>query len=122
MRFLLDMNISPEVAEWLRASGHGAVHVREARLASALDVDLFALAAQEGRVVVTFDLDFGEIIAASGEHRVSVVLFRTRSARKASLVERLRQVLPATVETLAAGAVVVIEDARHRIRRLPIGQ
>lgn len=122
MRFLVDMNIAPGVAEWLRASGHDAAHVREQGLASAPDPDLFSMAAREDRIVVTFDLGFGEIIAASGERRVSVVLFRTRSVRKAYLIERLRQVLPAAEETLAGGAVVVVEDARHRIRRLPVGK
>ena len=66
MRFLLDMNLPPAMAGWLRAEGHDAVHVREIGLAGVPDHQVFARAAEDGRIVVTFDLDFGEIVAFSG--------------------------------------------------------
>jgi predicted nuclease of predicted toxin-antitoxin system len=52
MRFLLDMNLPPAVAEWLRSQGHNAVHIREIGLAHLPDHEVFACAAEEGRIVV----------------------------------------------------------------------
>ena len=63
MRFLADAGISPRTVEFLRRDGHEVAHVRERGLQRAPDRELVRVAHTEGRVVLTFDLDFGEILA-----------------------------------------------------------
>ena len=121
MRLLLDMNLPPAMAEWLRAEGHDAVHVREIGLADSPDHSVFARAAEDARIVVTFDLDFGEVIALRGASGAGVALLRLRLARQSRLRERFRVVIAEAAEALEAGAIVVVEDARIRIRRMPPG-
>ena len=70
---------------------------------------------------MTFDLDFGELAALARDRVVSVILFRLSNARMANVAVRLAAVLDASAEALRRGAIVVVEDARHRIRYLPIG-
>lgn len=118
MRFLADMGVSIRVVEWLRAEGHDAAHLREEGLQRLPNGDIFVKADAEGRILLTFDLDFGEILALSGDHRVSVVLFRLRDARGIRQVERLKRVLVDSSEALVTGAVIVVEDGRHRVRQL----
>lgn len=118
MRFLADMGVSMRVVEWLRAEGHDAAHLREGGLQRLPNGDIFEKADAEKRILLTFDLDFGEILALSGDHRVSVVLFRLRDARGIRQVERLRRVLMESSGALMTGAVVVVEDGRHRVRKL----
>ncbi len=120
MRFLADVGISPRIVAWLREAGHDAVHLREEKLRRLPDRDIFAKAEQENRIVLTFDLDFGEILALSGNRTVSVVLFRLHNARTLHVIDRLRAVLRLSGEALDQGAIVVVEDARQRVRRLPI--
>lgn len=120
MCFLIDMNLSPAVATWLRAQGHDAVYAGQQGLASSPDTSLFALAASEKRIVVTFDLDFGEILAASGGRQVSVLLLRLRGMRQGKVIERLAAALAAAGSALNDGAIVSIEESRLRVRRLPI--
>jgi predicted nuclease of predicted toxin-antitoxin system len=48
MRFLLDMNLPPAVAEWLQSEGHDAVHIRQIGLGQLPDRVVFARAAEEG--------------------------------------------------------------------------
>ena len=80
MRFLADMGVSQRVVEWLRAAGHDAVHLRDEGLQRRLpNGEIFQKAGGEQRIVLTFDLDFGEILAGSGNQIVSVVLFRLRN-------------------------------------------
>ena len=113
------MGVDQRVVAWLRAAGHDAVHLRDEGLHRLSDEAIFDKAIAEGRVVLTFDLDFGEI-AALGRGRVaSVVLFRLPDARYSRVIERLQAVLPALAEALATGAVVLVEPARHRTRELP---
>jgi predicted nuclease of predicted toxin-antitoxin system len=122
MRFLSDMGVSRRVVDWLRREGHDAAHLRDEGLQRLPNGDIFEKAAREQRVVLTFDLDFGEIVAASAGHVVSVILFRLHNSASDFVISRLRKVIDESAAELAEGAIVVVEDARHRVRRLPIGR
>lgn len=119
MRFLADMGVSLSVVHYLRTEGHDAVHLRELGLERALDSNVYALAATVQRVILTFDLDFGEIAATAGSALPSVVIFRLNDTRVHRLIERLAIALKNSSAALSAGAIVVVDDARIRIRELP---
>jgi len=121
MWFLADMGVAMRVVEWLRDQGYDARHLREEELHRLPDVQIFRKAVTENRVLLTFDLDFGEIVASSGRQKVNVVLFRLRDTRTPHVIERLKVVLQEAGPALEQGAVVVVEESRFRIRRLPIG-
>lgn len=114
------MGVSSSVVEHLRGQGHDAVHLRERGLQRAPDHDIFALAATEGRIILTFDLDFAEIAAAAGASLPSVLIFRLNDTRVARLIDRLSKALLNASNSLSTGAVVVVDDARIRVRDLPI--
>lgn len=122
MRFLADMGVSMRVVEWLRSSGHDAVHLRNEGLQKLPNGEIFQKAIREKRIVLTFDLDFGEIVAASAGASIGVILFRLRNTRADFVVQRLKIVLEQSSEELAQGAVVLVEDGRRRVRRMPIGK
>lgn len=122
MRFLADVGVSLRIVEQLRLSGHDVIHLSEEGLQTLPDPEIFQKARDEQRTLLTFDLDFGEIVAASAGGVVSVVLFRLHNTRSSFVLARLLSVLKDSSSELMDGAVVVIEEARHRIRRLPIGR
>jgi predicted nuclease of predicted toxin-antitoxin system len=117
MRFLLDMNVPPTVAARLRAEGHDAIHAVEAGLSDLSDHEIFARASGDARIVVTFDLDFGEIAGAIGAGTAGVVLLRLKLARQSHLWNRLSIAITEAGDALEAGAIVLVEDARMRVRR-----
>jgi predicted nuclease of predicted toxin-antitoxin system len=121
MRFLADMGVSQRVINWLRNEDHDAIHVREENLLRLPNGLIFEKAYSEKRILLTFDLDFGEIVALSGGRNVSVILFRLRNTRTQHVIDRLKNVLIDAGHALEQGAIVVVEEARHRIRRLPLG-
>ena len=122
MQFLADMGIDQRIVDWLRSKGHDAVHLREQRLHRLSDTDIFVKAIAENRIILTFDLDFGEILALAGADVVSVILFRLNNTRTPFVQTRLATVLTADEAALRRGAIIVVEDGRHRVRDLPLGQ
>jgi predicted nuclease of predicted toxin-antitoxin system len=71
-------------------------------------------------MIVAEDADFGTILAMRGESRPSAILFRCRFKSTERLLPLLLASLPRFDVDLAAGAIVVIEETRIRVRRLPI--
>ncbi len=106
MRFLADMGIALRIVEWLRTEGHDTIHLREEGLHRLPNGAIFDKAAAERRILLTFDLDFGEILALTTTPHV---------------LERLGKVLGDSGRALEEGAVVVVEESPHRVRRLPLG-
>ena len=104
----------------LRDSGHDSVHLRDEGLLKMEDADILDKARSESRIVLTFDLDFGDLLAASGERLPSVIIFRLRNQTPTAVRPRLFQIISGCEVDLNRGAVVVVEDARYRVRRLPI--
>ena len=69
-------------------------------------------------MLLTFDLDFGEIMALSKDKSVSVILFRLHNTRTPFVIERLKRVLKDTKTILNNKVIIVVEDTRYRIRHL----
>ena len=122
MRFLIDASLSFRVAEALQKAGHDAVHVRDVMSVDAPDTAIFDHAAGDDRIVVSADTDFGELLARRQTARPSLVLLRRRTRRRPSdQTTLLLTQLHAVADDLQAGAIVVIEEARVRVRSLPVG-
>lgn len=121
MRFLADAGISPRTVEFLRALGHEAIHVRTLGLQRAPDLELIERARQDASVVLTFDLDFGDILALGVLDKPSVILFRLADERAESVNRHLSAVLDERQRELEVGALILVEDTQYRVRKLPIG-
>lgn len=117
---MADMGVSYQVVDHLRMPGHDTVHLRDIGMQRLPDRDIFRLASDERRTILTFDLDFAEIAASAGAQWPSVVLFRLTDTRVVRLVARSDNVLAIAMAALEARAIVVIDDSRIRIRELPI--
>ena len=120
MRFLADAGISPDTVAFLTRLGHDAIHVRALDMHRAQDRGLVEYARFETRVIVTFDLDFGDILALGVLDRPSVILLRLSDERPAEVNSRLATVVTEQAATLESGALILVEDVRYRVRKLPI--
>jgi predicted nuclease of predicted toxin-antitoxin system len=121
LKFLVDNALSPVVAVALVRAGHDAAHVRDRSIQHADDETVFACAAQEGRIIVSADTDFGQILARRTAKEPSVILFRRGTERRPERqVALLLKNLPGIVDALESGSVVTFEQHRIRIHSLPL--
>lgn len=61
LRFKLDENMPGEAAVSLRSAGHDVRTVLEQRLGGRPDADVLNVCRDEGRILVTLDIGFGDI-------------------------------------------------------------
>jgi len=68
---------------WLRSQGHDAIHLHEEGLDRLTDPEILEKARWEGRVLLTHDLDFSQLLALSKAASPSVIVFRLADMRPA---------------------------------------
>lgn len=120
MKILIDMNLSPRWVEAFRHSGWAAEHWSTVGDPRAPDAEVLAYARREGFVLFTHDLDFGAILAAGGADGPSVIQMRTQDVTPDACGALLGEVIQNHRTELEAGALVVVQQDRLRIRVLPL--
>ncbi|GAX42348.1 hypothetical protein NIES4075_33490 [Tolypothrix sp. NIES-4075] len=120
MKFLADMGISLRTVFWLRGDGYDVVHLRDEGLQRLPDDEILIKARAEGRILLTIDLDFAQLLAVSGDSLPSVILFRLGNENYDAINQRLTQVLRECQEDLEVGVIISVSNETFRVRRLPI--
>ncbi len=121
MKLLVDMNLSPRLAELLTHGGVNAVHWSKVGSPDAPDHELMGYARTQGFVVLTHDLDFSAILAATDAEKPSVIQLRVADLTPENLVNSVIAAIKQTEDALEEGALLTIDPARSRIRLLPLG-
>jgi len=120
MRFLIDMNLSPSWIPFLRNAGFDAAHWSAVGAADASDRTLMQWAAAQDHVVVTNDLDFSTILAATQRRKPSVIQIRADLLTPVAIGSAVLRAIAQTDRELAEGALVSIDPDRARVRILPL--
>lgn len=114
------MNLSPGWVEVLESAGHTAVHWSTVGSPTASDVEIMAWAAGRDAVVLTHDLDFSAILAATAGRKPSVVQIRADNLSSRAIGDLVLAALTQLSGELAAGALVTVEPHRTRLTVLPL--
>ncbi|TVQ49079.1 MAG: hypothetical protein EA365_00705 [Gloeocapsa sp. DLM2.Bin57] len=120
MRFLADMGISPRTVTWLKSQGYDSIHLSEQGLEKLPDEDILIKAKNESRIILTVDLDFGELLAISKGTLPSVILFRLGNQSRNLIEAKLTEILEKCQNELLEGAIISVTQNALRIRNLPI--
>jgi predicted nuclease of predicted toxin-antitoxin system len=120
LRWVIDECVDAALVVELRDSGQDAVYISEVE-PRASDTEVMRRAHSEGRLLLTEDKDFGDLVFRKGRPIPGIVLLRIDPARRSIKGRRLLAAIERFGETLF-GRYMVIEDARFRSRplRLPL--
>ena len=114
------MNLSPEWLGVLNRAGWEASHWSNIGAPTAPDTELLTWARHHGWVVLTQDLDYSELLFQAQAGVPSVVLLRLRNELDVAQQARVCALLHTAGAALETGALLVIDERRARLRRLPI--
>jgi predicted nuclease of predicted toxin-antitoxin system len=120
MKFVVDMNLSPAWVEVLRDAGFEAVHWRDVGPRDAPDSVVLAWAKQHLHVLLTHDLDFGAILAASRAEGPSVLQLRIDDPLPDVHAGTMLNAIRDFESQLVDGALISVEPGRARARVLPL--
>jgi predicted nuclease of predicted toxin-antitoxin system len=115
-RFLLDQSADARLVAVLRSLGHDAVRIGADFPPGLPDEDVLALAWRDGRVLITDDRDFGELVFRHGQPYLGVIYLRLGEyAELATKIERLEYVLAHHAAEL--DRFLVVSRTRVRVRQ-----
>ena len=120
VKLVIDMSLSVEWVAELAGHGWPAVHWSTVGDPSAADSVIMAWAVAAGYVVFTHDLDFGTMLALTHAHGPSVLQVRGQSILPEDMGPIVIAALRQYDDALAAGALVVVEMKKSRVRVLPL--
>lgn len=121
-RLLLDMCVHRRVGSALTARGLDVVHVGDVEMGRSPDSEVKSFALEEGRVVVTDDSDFAQLLSRSGAPAPSVIHVRAPAATPERVAQLVCSVLESAAADFAHGAVASVSERGARIHRLPLAR
>ena len=120
MKILVDMNLSPTLADMLTNRGIESVHWHMIGAPAATDSEIMEYAREQGYIVLSCDLDFSAILAATHGQKPSVVQLRKQNFR---LDDAAKLVVDAVIQNtgdLENGAILAIDAKKARLCLLPL--
>jgi predicted nuclease of predicted toxin-antitoxin system len=116
LKFLLDENVRKTLAAILAANGHDIVRVAEVASGKS-DVQVLTLARIEGRVLITYDSDFGELIFVGNEpppYSIIYIKIDPSDQKSAAL-----QLISLCKKQYLSGYFIVLDYQNIRMRAFP---
>ncbi len=113
----LDENMPRDAAAQLRQKGHDVMTVVDEGLGGETDPPVLRAAADEGCILLTFDLDFANIRQFPPGTHAGIVVFRLQDQRWKTLKQPLLRMLAEGILDDLAGGLAMVSEARIRFKR-----
>jgi predicted nuclease of predicted toxin-antitoxin system len=120
MKIVIDVNLSRRWLNAILSAGLGAVYWSDIGNEEDDDELIMAWARDNDSIVLTCDLDFNAMLAASGASKPSVVQLRPGKHRPELLIGRLALALKTYQMQLETGALLTIDFGNSRVSKLPL--
>jgi predicted nuclease of predicted toxin-antitoxin system len=116
LKLLADENIALEIVIWLREKGCDVLHAAET-LVQESDELLLETAESQGRLLITEDKDFGELVFRDHLNSHGIVLLRMGKSTVRERVMRLGEAW-SVIQANPHGSFLVVTEKKVRVRPL----
>jgi predicted nuclease of predicted toxin-antitoxin system len=100
----------------LRTEGHDAVAVADVGLSGAADPQVLRFAVETGRVLVTLDADFANVLRLPPAQTLGVLRLKVHPATEERIREALRRAMLFLENIDITGRLAVLDDDKIRVR------
>jgi len=116
MRIKLDENLPLPLTDVLQALGHDVEHVRTEGLTGRPDADVWSVAQEERRFLITQDVRFVDRrMFIPGQH-FGLMLLRLENPSIRTLTAKLQATFSAEAVEKWSGCLIVVSDRKVRVR------
>jgi predicted nuclease of predicted toxin-antitoxin system len=116
MEFKVDENLPVEVADLLRQVGYDAVTVAEQHLGGWPDPDIASVCQEEGRILITLDIDFADIRAYPPTRFPGLIVLGLHKQDNPHVLEVIEHLIPLLSSEPLERLLWIVEETRLRIR------
>jgi predicted nuclease of predicted toxin-antitoxin system len=116
MKLKLDENLSLKLKESLSYLDHDVSTAADENLLSQSDAVIAAAASREGRVLLTLDVEFGNLKKYPPGTHPGIILFRPKRMGPLAVNSFVEDFFRQTDARRLAGCIVVVETSRTRVR------
>jgi predicted nuclease of predicted toxin-antitoxin system len=116
LKFKVDENLPAEHAAILREAGHEADTAADQKLSGAEDSELSERCHAEDRILLTLDLDFANVQAYPPKSHSGIVVFRSNTQDKGTLISLLKRLVPVLARRSPKQQLWIVEQDRIRYR------
>lgn len=120
IKIIIDMNLPPSLVSILENEGWEVLHWSAIGDPGATDSEIMRYAMKGGYIVLTHDLDFGAILAATGWKTPSVIQIRTQDVFPEAIGKMVIATIHQFSDEIKKGALISVDESRSRARILPI--
>jgi len=121
MKFLLDQNLSPQTALFLKNLGLEAIDVREVGLSGKEDDEIYAYAVRHKCIIITFDHEFAYKYISRGDLE-GLIIIRLHPQTIYNIHELLKQFFGSVGQDKIAKSISVLERSKFKIRKIRNGE
>jgi predicted nuclease of predicted toxin-antitoxin system len=116
VKFLLDENLSPRHAATIRSWGHDATSVVESGLGGKDDFAIRGAAVESGRILVTLDGDFANVLRFPPQGTPGVMRMRLHPPTEEAIENALQFAIARLTDISLDGKLVIVDEKKIRIR------
>ncbi len=120
MKLVVDMCLPPALVGSLVQYGYDAIHWSDVGEPTADDTEIMKWARTNAYIVITHDLDFGDLLFMSLDPGPSVIILREKNITPSYILDPLLRILRSLRNELAKGALISMTNTMARVRSLPL--
>jgi predicted nuclease of predicted toxin-antitoxin system len=113
------MGVSYKVAQWLNSIRHGAIHLSDEGLNKLSDDQIIEKAVSENRIILTADVDFGQLLTLKKSNPTSVIQFRIFNLTPNNIIPKLELIFDRFSDELNKEPVIItVQEHKIRLKKI----